>query len=382
VGYGALNVEDLARWRRPLRPSCNTKVFSWGLAIGVAIVLIAFSVERFIAAGTGRARDVSVAALKEKLERPDGIPPVAHSVVDSGVAPVDASNEDTQRPAAHHDLDALRMKWLAMGDEIALAWENCRELREAWREAFERSIEEITYDLISEVLGERLKYYECLTPATVALLDLIAESGDLREIFTMPFVWDNRDYLEALQYVSWLLNAQLWNGASLDDHAKAADLFSGLVRMPDVGTSHILEGVFEPYWSWSVLRGALESGVVHDGDWDELLAVLEARRRQEFYFDQVQRETEATLHIFENWTSFHSDLPFSERPVRSLRTWAYPRLTPSLFNHDVDRFSRAMNELLDLAARPYYTIKAELAQFCEDFDVEDSIYQTKLVHPV
>lgn len=358
------------------------KFLQWSLAAGVALVLIGTAVMQLLASSTGRAREASVAALKEKLARLEAervvADPVASPVPPPSGAPADTGAVEVSGPADGDD--ALRARWLALFEKMNELGDQCNLSPETWRSSTGRLLDQHGGDLGEREREELTQYQACLAPVIQELLELRDNCEDLDRIFSIQFLVEDRHFLEKLWQCQERVRIHLWLDASLGDLEGVFESFSTLVYLMEVSFGGAVPrwGVDET-WNWILLKPAIESHAVDDAKWDRLLAILEAHRNQSFFYGQVERHTEMLLHRFENWKDLALQIKFSEAPVSYIRTWAYPRVTPALFNHDLDRFSRAMNELLDLARIPYFEAKPALEQFYEEFDVEPGMDDLKFV---
>ena len=356
------------------------KFFQWGLVVIVAVALMGVVVQQMLTASTGRARDVSVVALKEKLARlsaePGAVGTAAALIPPPEIEHAENSRSDEFEPDA--GIDALRAQWLMLFEKISELIDACEISKETWRSATMRALDREKPELSEEEREEVLEFQACLAPFKKDFLALRDQHEDLGALFNLEYTRNHRVVLEGLWRCTWLLRNDLWIGAALADYPGTVDTFTSLVYLMKYDDSSLI-----PFWrvgettSWILLRPAIERGAVDDARWDRLLGLLEAHRDQAFFFGQVQRQTSDMLYGFEHWKTVYRDLKFSEEPVTFLRTWAYPRITPALFNHDFDRFNRAMNELLEFARVPYFEAKPALEQFCEDFDVEPRLEEIK-----
>ena len=358
------------------------KFLQWSLAAGVALVLLGTVVMQMLAGTTGRAREASVAALKEKLARLEAERAVADPAANPVPAPAGAQAEtgavEDSGPADGDD--ALRARWLALFDRMDALGDQCSVSPETWRASTGRLLDQHGGALREREREELTQYQACLAPVMQELLELRDNCEDLDRIFSIQFLSEDRRFLEKLWQCQERVRIHLWLDAALGDHEGVFESFSTLVYMMKVSFGGAIPrwGV-DGTWNWILLKPAIESHAIDDAKWDRLLGILEAHRNQSFFYGQVGRHTEMLLLAFENWKDSPPSFKFSDAPVTYIRTWAYPRITPALFNHDMDRFSRAMNELLDLARIPYFEAKPALDRFCEDYDVESSMDELKLM---
>lgn len=339
------------------------KFLQWGLVTVVAIVLLAAVVGQILATSTGRAREASVAVLKEKLARleaervaaePVAAPEKTASVAGARIVPLEPSANESQ----------LRARWLAAGDDVAKAWNECGLVPPQSREGGGEA------GWTPEQREEFTNYLACLSPAKGALLKLINESGELGRLLNPSVLWQNSDYIYGISYCEDFLNWRMLSEGLLEDYRAGIDSLEALVRLREISLRSSRRTFVKPAMTWGLVRTAIESGAIDDARWDQFLQLLGEHRKEALFFQHVQGEAAELVYRFENWKTVPRDLKLSENPVSYVRTWAYPRLTPALFNHDFNRFNRAMNGLLDLADRPYFEVKEDLEQFCKDFDVE------------
>ncbi len=352
------------------------KFLQWSLVTLVAITLMAVVVGQLLATTTGRAREASVAVLKDKLARLEAEhrgPEVDQASPTAGalVANVDDARERVEA-------DALRARWISVLDKMQKLNEICRFSEEVWQTATRSIIDPEAPALGEESREELLTYQTCMAPGLDEMQTLRDLEPNLGALLDIDALKNDMYAYEGL----WLLDAELekmfWIDAALGDVAGVVDAFTSryyLATYAFSGLNYYLS--IGRTLEWHILKPAIENRVVDDVRWNRLREVLEIRRSQQHFLEQVRRDTASILEGFETWGEGPPSFSFSEAPVNYLRTWAYPRLTPALFNHDFDRFNRAMERLLDLAAKPYYEVKDDLAQFCEDFDVEPEINALK-----
>lgn len=353
------------------------KILQWSLVVIVAIVLLAVVVGQILATSTGRAREASVAVLKEKLARLDA----AHGVVENGQAssPVgETLPAIAENVSERADADVLRARWIALFEKMEEVNEGCGVSERVWHAVTDGVFEAEVPTLDEELRDVLLKYQTCVAPTMDELRALRDLKPDLSALLEYKFTRENRIVREGLSRLSWETRSALWFSATLDDFDDVIDAFTSLSYLGIQARFGV-----DYYWdvgdttNWSLLRPVIESATVEEQQWSRLQEILQTARHQQYFLKQVHRDTAWLMDGFEAWGNSPPSFKFSEAPVSYLRTWAYPRLTPALFNHDFDRFNRAMDRLLDLADRPYFEIKDELAQFCEDFDVEPDVDSLK-----
>jgi hypothetical protein len=343
----------------------------------IAIVLIAAVVGQILATSTGRAREASVAVLKEKLARLDA----AHrgAEVDQASPPAAVTLPVIAEETAERvDADTLRARWLALFARMKEVNEACRISKGIWEVATGSVLDPEATELDDEAREALVNYQTCVAPTLGEIHALRDVEPDLSVLFDMTVLQEDPNVNEGVSRLNGELRKSFWMGAALSDAVGVIDSFTSLSYM----AIHTFNGLM--FYSsgvgganWILLKPAVENSIVDDARWNRLHAVLGIRRSQEHFLEQIQRDTTWIMEAFETWADVPPTFKFSEAPVTYVRTWAYPRLTPALFNHDFDRFNRAMDRLLDLAERPYFEVKGDLAQFCEDFDVEPDIDSLK-----
>ncbi len=353
------------------------KFLQWSLVTLVAIVLLAAVVGQILASSTGRAREVSVAVLKEKLARLEAqrVAVAGEQVSSSAGATLPVIAEET---AERVEADTLRARWLALFAKMEEVNDTCGVSDVEWHAVTDGVFEAEVPTLDEELRDALLKYQSCVTPMMDELRALRDLEPNLDTLFEFEFLRKHQDVREGMSRLSWELRRALWIGATLDDPEGVIDIFTSLSYL----------AIYAPFgggyfWNvgdstnWSLLRPVIASATLEEQRWGRLQEILKTARSREYFMNQVHRDTAWIMERFETWKAEGPLLGFSDAPVTYIRTWAYPRLTPALFDHDFDRFNRAMDQLLDLADKPYFEIKDDLAQFCDDFDVEPDIDSIK-----
>lgn len=309
------------------------KFLQIALVAVVALLSIAFVVERIIASRMSRAREISSAALKEKLVQRAGDEDWGggHPIPAPTTPPDSAPNPATL------DKDALRAKWIAFYDEFApTLHDECGYLSSELREIVSMALIGGEHPELTEAQrAELAEFHECLRPARTRLLELVAETEnpfrlrELDEFHDMALTYEG-----ARRFAYWVLRICFQIEAFNGEHDRASESYIVATRILSQ-----YDPLLEPSIAWFWIAKTLEAGQVNDVQWDRLLDTLAMRRRQEVFSARVKLEAAQTSYAFENWKSLYRDPDFFKKaPVSYLRTWAYPRLTPALFNHDFDQF--------------------------------------------
>lgn len=353
------------------------KLIQWSLVTVVAIALMAVVVGQMLAATTGRAREASVAVLKDKLARLEVERAAAKPVADF-TSPDANSEEGPSGQVAPTGGSDVRTRWLALFDELPQTWRKCGFEPPVSQRVVVEDVHGVGAGELDATQKERLSDYRaCIAPTADALVRLLEETEISDDLFKFTFRPDS-DFDEQLWMCGRLLNICFWIDAYHKDYPGIVDAYIGKVKLSSLTLADNSPWMFEPSMIWKILDGALIAETVDPARWERLLEVLKARRTQEFLLEQVRRDTEWVIFAFETWKDRDDwGFRFSEDPVGYMRSWAYPRLTPALFNHDFDRFNRAMDRLLELSAKPYFEVKGDLEQFCVDFDVEPNLESIK-----
>lgn len=352
------------------------KFLQWSLVTLVAIVLLAAVVGQILAKSTGRAREASVAVLKEKLARLEAERAAAAPVAVFDVAPGAGSVPSL----AAMDEDALRARWLALFDSMVEVDEACGN-SEAIMDASTRQVIDHDAPVLDEkVRAALLTYQTCIEPAMAELQVLRELKPGLGALVNMEDLQANADTYDGIWRLCRILRISYWNDAALGDAAGVIDAFTSISYLAAYGFRGLR------YYAWVggqsgnsiILKPAIADPAVEDVLLDRLYEMLTIHRSLPLFPEEVRRNTEQIVEDFETWGDKPlSSYGFSEDPIGYARGWAYPRLTPALFNYDFDRFNRAMDRLLDLAARPYYEVKEDLERFYSEFDVEPNISSIK-----
>lgn len=354
------------------------KFLQWSLVTLVAIALMAVVVGQMLATTTGRAREASVAVLKEKLARLEAERAVEPVAVPEIVEVTPVAGNDPSHAAI--DADALRARWIALFERMAEVSETCRISKEVWKEATRSVIDPEAPALGEEVRETLLEYQSCIEPTMSELHALRDLEPDLGAIFDENDLHENARANAGLLRLHGKLRMSFWIDAALGDAAGVVDAFTSISYF----ATYAFRSLNFYSWddgqsgSWILLKPAIADGAVDDVRLNRLYEVLTIHRSLPHFLEEVRGNTEWILESFETWGDVpFSPFRFSEDPIGAARSWAYPRLTPALFNHDFDRFNRAMDRLLDLAAKPYYEVKDDLEQFYEEFDVEPDVESLK-----
>lgn len=353
------------------------KFLQWSLVTVVAVALMAVVVGQMLATTTGRARDASVAVLKEKLARLEA-ERVAEPVAAPDVVEVtpDAGNDLSHAPM---DEDELRARWIALFEKTRELSETCAISHEILMVAAKHSLDPKSPSLDDEVLDALIEYQKCIEPTLAELQALRDSTPDIRTLFKGIAGIERLNISDGVSWLKFEAHNGFFIEAGLGDALGVADTFTSLSYLAVFASSSV------SYYDWTVgetkwwlrLKPAIENGTVEIQRWNRLREILEIGRSQTHFLEGVRRATAGIVESFETWEAKPLPYKFSDFPVTYVRSWAYPRLTPALFNHDFDRFNRAMDKLLDLAAHPYYEVKDDLERFCEEFDVEQDIESRK-----
>lgn len=352
------------------------KFLQWSLVTIFAIVLIAAVVGQILATSTGRAREASVAVLKEKLARLEAERAAAEPLAIPDVAAV-AGNGPSD---ATVEADALRARWLALFDSMVEVDEACGN-SEAIMDASTRQVIDPDAPVFDEKVREALLTYQtCIEPAMAELQVLRELKPGLGALVNIEDLQANGDTYDGIWGLCRILRISYWNDAALGDAAGVIDAFTSISYLAAYGVSglYYYSRVGGPSGNSILLKPAIADPVVDDGRLDRLYEKLTIHRSVPLFPEEVRRNTEQIMEVFETWGDEPlSSYKFSEDPIGYARGWAYPRLTPALFNYDFDRFNRAMDRLLELAAKPYYEVKEDLDRFYEEFDVEPDVRSIK-----
>lgn len=352
------------------------KLFQWALLTTVGVGLLVVVVHQYFTVTTGRAREASVGALKETL---DALPTAQNALASESTSV--PTQESTPGTAEEYGGDAgLRERWEAFFDRNTAHSGQCDLSLDTWNstEFIAYGLQEgpLTYEEREEVLA----YRGCMAELIAELRALCHETADLGLLAESMGCRDVDTIDESFFRSAQRLRHHLIMSITLEEHA---DVISTLTALSVFGTlrtprSHSFWEASN-YFFWDAIDAGIQRGTVPDSDWDRLLFRLKRLREQALFADAVRRDAEQVVYTYENWTEVERDLKFRDHPVTFLRTWAYPRITTALFNHDIDRFSRAMNILLDLSHIPYYEAREELETFYSEFDVEPSPHQIKFI---
>ena len=354
------------------------KFLQWSLVTIVALILMAMVVGQILATTTGRAKDASVAVLKDKLARLEAERGAAGPVVvpkTAGTTPLAVADDAPERV----DADALRARWIALFEKMKGVNKSCGVSKEVWLAATSSVIDLEAPALEEDVRETLLKYQACIEPTMGEMQSLRDLEPDLGALFDMNDLQENKNTNEVVPRLNWELRRSFWIDAALGDNEGVVGAFTSLYYLDTYafrGSNFNSSGAGQ-VTDWILFKPAIENLAMDDVRWNRLHEVLKARRSQQHFLEQVRRDTAWIVEGFEIWDDGPPSFNFSDAPVTYLRTWAYPRLTPALFNHDFDRFNLAMDRLLDLAAKPYFEVKEDLEDFCEDFDVEPDIQSLK-----
>ncbi|MBX3176135.1 MAG: hypothetical protein KF886_02120 [Candidatus Hydrogenedentes bacterium] len=353
------------------------KVLQWSVAILVSITLLAIIGMQMLARHTAHSRDQSVGALREKLAQFEDAPPR-----DGGNASSESprSGTDSAAPISTPDIEALRAGWQALAVEADAMLEPC-ELPEGIWVSVVGAARHVEDGALSAVERERLLAFQaCRQPYIDEVMALVRCGVDMDTVFDMPYLLKRLSAFDGPGRASWVLQRRLWISAALEDHGAVLDAFYGLVYL----NGFRFRGL-PGYWSigdysnWELLRPAIESELASGPRGDALFDLLSHHRNPGFFRAQVRLRAAEIIESYETWNQRPMGFAFREAPVAYFRNWAYPRLTPALFNHDLDRFSRATAELLDLVALPYAEAEPRLASFYEKFDVEPNVSNIKVM---
>lgn len=349
------------------------KVLQWSVAILVSITLLAIIGMRMLARHTAHSRDRSVGALREKLAQFDDAPPR-----DGGNASRESprSGTDSAAPISTPDIEALRAGWQALAVEAGAILESC----ESWDSVVESALH-VEDGALSATERERLLAFQaCRQRYIDEVMALVGCGVDLDTVFDMPYLLKRRSAFDGPMQASWELQNYLLASTMLEDHGAVLDAIYGLVYL----NGFRFRGL-PGYWSighpvnWNLFRPAIESELASGPRGDALFDLLSQYRNPGFFRNQVRLRAAEIIETYETWNQRPIGFAFREAPVTYFRNWAYPRLTPALFNHDLDRFSRATAELLDLVALPYAEAGPRLASFYEKFDVEPRVSKMKVM---
>jgi hypothetical protein len=280
------------------------------------------------------------------------------------------------------EADTLRKRWIALFDKMKEVNDACRGSKEVWQLATGSVVEPESPALDGEVRQALLEYQTCVGPTMDELRALRDVEPGLDALFDLNDLFQRANSREGASRLNWEVRRSFWLNAALGDDVGVLDAFNSLSYL----ATYEFAGFRYFDWSvgevtnWLLLKPTIEDGSVDEQQWNRLNEILDVGRSQQHFLKCVRRDTAWIVASFETWADDLPSFKFSEAPVTYVRSWAYPRITPALFNHDFDRFNRAMDRLLDLAERPYFEVKDDLARFCEDFDVEPDIDSLKFTH--
>ncbi len=338
-------------------------------AIGVgAILLLAY---HFLTEATARTRDTSVAALHEKLAGLKTAKIHAETQIESKRATV-------KIPPAP-DLEQLRVRWRTLFGDMAESHGNCQV-----EDSFHRAVVNCFLGIRSTPLTEEersglLAYLDCTRTFRAELLSLTQHPVTPSELYDPTFRMYSYESRRAFYTAEDYLRGILIYVSSVDEHATAIQVQVALLNISRLNTRHSSHWNFDSIVDWSIVQKALDSGTVAQEVWDQFLQALSHRRDQRDLVEEVIYFSESLTADLDGWPGKNVKISFSEHPLIYSQNWAYRHVTTPLYNHDVDRFSRAMAVLLDLAQEPYYKSREGLADFCDDFDVEPSTDDLKFI---
>ncbi|MCF6285101.1 MAG: hypothetical protein L3K26_07920 [Candidatus Hydrogenedentes bacterium] len=347
------------------------KFIQWGLIAAVAVGSIGLLAHGLFTESTGRARDVSVAALREKLARLETARDAEGSEV---IAETPARLPAVSEPAL--DTAELRARWLALFEALAEARETC-ELNPKIRSAFSVFVVDTEHDALSA-------YWNCLGDSLDELLALCEQNGDLYDLYQTAFQTDLPEAYRGFLWAMWEMEFYFLAQAAAQDYPAAMAAYSARLNLSHVRFQGYPRQHAHSRIIWPIIDDALASHTVDDETWNHLLAQLAAQRDPNNFVAEVADESERIITHYEdgldaNWYDPLPGTRFSESPVNYSRNWAYIHVSTALYNHDMDLFSRAMSALLDLTALPYYEAKPALERFYEEFDVEPSLEELRFI---
>ena len=347
------------------------KFVQWSLVTIVAVVLLAVVVGQMLATTTGRAREASVAVLKEKLARLDE----ARAIVTPASA---IRSESAAEAMGADDFASLQERWATLLGEGGVAISDCTLLPMLLFEINDAAASPERWPLNPEEMEQVSAYEECLGEFMAKVITLCEDSARMVELTgqTLPV---ERDFERDMYTISQALKTYARVQAATRRHSSAISTLSSLFDLTIVDPDYkVLDGDYVA-WIWAAVDDALASGVVDDAQWDTLLRQLAGQRDSQRFAAKVERDTAVVLYQYENFSETIASISPSKYPISYARNWAYKHLTTPLFNHDVEIFGRATSKLLDLTGLPYFEAKPALEQFYEEFDVEPSLRDIKFV---
>lgn len=352
------------------------KFLQWSLVVLIAMGLMGGVVMQLLTASTGRARDASVAALREKLATL-----AAEGAIEDVVIGVNTTSpvvpEVTSVPAS--DLVTLRERWLALFDRLENGEEACGKNRTLYNAAIGAVFRPEKGELTKDEQQQLAVYLDCMRDAIAELLALCAHGVEPAALDAPGFKIMSYRIGMGFSRAGDLLRLHLMSRLLAEDYPSAVDAACALIRFSTNGVFDLDDWGRYPGWLWKVVNRSLSSGMVDDPRWDRLLNELEALRRQERCLEIVAHGSAFMLRHYENWPKSIEGLRFAEYPLSYTQNWAYRHVTTPLFNHDMETFSRAMTFLMDLARLPYYEARPGLEQFYEEFDVEPSSEEIRFI---
>lgn len=358
------------------------KIIQWVLVAAIALFLLGAITMKLLAASTESAREIAVAKLKEKLRESDFESASDNSqYIESEMSSESSAGRGPGvEIASTDDLEALRAKWVGVFARMTEVGKECQLSDGAWDRAMDSVLPFMEVALTPEEQEELQRVASSFAPVRQEMLHLLELQENLAPIFELSFLHANRDVFFGLWDCEHRLQSLLWLAAALGEYEDIYEYFFALACFSGVGYGSVApRWELGAAWNAELLKPVIASESVSQEQWDRLFHMLSGRREQAFFARRVEHDTRVLLDRYENWEQLQSQLKFSEAPVSYLRTWAYPRLTPALFNHDIDRYSQAMYRLVDLARGPYFEVKSDLAQFCEEFDVEPGMDEIKVI---
>jgi hypothetical protein len=349
-------------------------LLKWGLVSGVAMGFLVVLAHQFLSASTQRKRDASVAALQEKL---DALSPAAKHTGPLPERPI-AGRQLSKQDSSDNRAD-LYEYWRNLEVLMNSIREDCSSIEEAHDAAMVLVLREHPEPVTESERAALEGAIQCRRAFCEALGELRNYQLGLANLYEDENWPDDLDRIRSLYWGEHSLRCVAIYASVVDDHSVAIETLATIPYVSRLVWRQYTEWTMSSWHDWSVVQRALKSDAVPQETWDHLLEAL-ARYRDDRVLveDLVQYSKWETRYIgvYPHPTQTYT---LADNPFRYAQNWAYVHVTTPLYNHDVDRFSRAIAHLIDLAGRPYGEAHADLLAFCEAFDIEPSVEDLKFM---
>jgi len=352
------------------------KFLQWCLVATIAIALLLGVAYQLLSSITAHKKDESVAAFKEQLRQSEAKAAVP---ADTSSAQIKVQAVPTPAPLPSADYVSLRERWLALFGKLDSAMAACGSSQDLYAAAIRAVYRPEDGGLTEEERNLLTAYLDCMGDTVEELLMLCQEDARPADLEDALFHYTSSVVSWGFIYAITLLRIHLMKTYLDGNHASAVDAMCALINLSETRLSHPSGWQKYPGWMWRIVNAGLASQTVEDASWNRLLKELEELRSCEKYGDRVRTASSLILETYENWSYQLTDIPRSKYPVTYAQNWAYRYVTTPLFNHDLDRYSRAMQLLVELSSLPYYEAMPELEQFYVDFDVEPSMDEMRFM---